>query len=151
VAEGGGATPPAPRPAARPFGVVLLTLLLLAYAALSTPHVLDRPGFAQAGLARVIDQPDLREAAQLLQAVVAAVAALGLWLRRRWGWVGAMALAGPTLALEVLLYFRGAAAYSSMAVATLIALYLSSADVQRHFFHRRAGDAKPQDVERVPA
>jgi hypothetical protein len=118
----------------RPFGVVLLTLLLLAYSALSIPFVLDLPDVAGAGLLRVVGDAEAAQATHVLLSSVAAIAAVGLWLRRRWGWVAAMLLAGPTLAVEVFLYFRGEAAYAYMAVAMLIALYLNSADVRSRFF-----------------
>lgn len=131
----------------RPFGVVLLTVLLLAYSALSIPFVLDVPDVAGAGVLRVLGDGEVSTAATVVLSAVAAVAAVGLWLVRFWGWVAAMLLAGPTLAVEVALYFRGEAAFAYMAVAMLIALYLNSADVRARFFPAdpddRSGRAVP--------
>lgn len=137
----------------RPFGVVLLTLLLLAYSALGIPFLLEVPGVAGAGLVRVLGAEEAQTAAHVVLSSLAAVAALGLWLRRRWGWVAAMLLAGPTLAVEVVLYFRGEAAFGYMAVATLIALYLNSARVRRRFFEHGEADPRRPGAhdERVPA
>jgi len=137
----------------RPYGVALLTLLLLGYSALGIPFVLEVPGVTGAGLVRLLGGDEAQTAAHVVLSALAATAALGLWLRRRWGWVAAMLLAGPTLAVEVFLYVRGEAAYPYMAVATLIALYLNSAEVRRLFFPD--GEADPRrsgpDGRRVPA
>jgi hypothetical protein len=122
----------------RPFGVVLLTILLLAYSALSIPFVLDVRDVVGAGILRVLGDGEVTTAAAVALSAVAAVAAVGLWLMRFWGWVAAMLLAGLTLAVEVVLYFRSEASYTYMAVAMLIALYLNSADVRVRFFP--AGD-----------
>jgi len=56
-----------------------------------------------------------------------------------------MLVAGPTLAVEVPLYVRGDASLPHMGVATLIALYLNSAQVRRCFF-----EAVPPDGVVVP-
>jgi hypothetical protein len=118
----------------RPFGVALLTFLLLVYASLSVPFVLDVPGIAGAGVLRVVGHPEIETAAHAALAAVAVVAAAGLWLLRPWGWVAAMLLAGPTLAVELALYVRGDASLPYMGVATLIALYLHAAGVRRRYF-----------------
>lgn len=126
------------QPRRRPFGVILLTVLLLAYSALSIPFVLDVRGVAGAGLVRVLGDTEVETATHVVLSAVAAVAALGLLLQRRWGWIAAMLLAGVTLTVEVVLYFRGEAAFAYMAVAMLIALYLNSADVRSRFFPSQA-------------
>jgi hypothetical protein len=138
-------------PRGRPFGVVLLTVLLLAYAALSIPFVLEVPSVAGAGILRVLGDGEVTTATHVILSAVAAVAAAGLWLLRFWGWVAAMLLAGPTLAVEVVLYFRGEAAFAYMAVAMLIALYLNSADVRSRFFPSGPVDRGGPAVDRAPA
>lgn len=136
----------------RPFGVVLLTLLLLAYSALSIPFVLEVPGVTGAGLVRVLGAPEAQDVTHVVLSALAAVAAVGLWLLRRWGWVAAMLLAGPTLAVELVFYVRGEPAFAYMAVATLIALYLNSHDVRGRFFHpEEQGPGAPAERSRVPA
>jgi hypothetical protein len=135
----------------RPFGVVLLTLLLLAYSALSIPFVLDVPDVAGAGILRVLGDGEVTTATHVVLSAIAAVAAAGLWLVRFWGWVAAMLLAGPTLAVEVVLYFRGEASFAYMAVAMLIALYLNSADVRVLFFPGGTDDRAVPADRTVPA
>jgi hypothetical protein len=136
-------------PRRRPFGVKLLTLLLLGYSTLTVLLLLGVADVTVAGLARFADDAGFGTTAHALLAAVGAAAAVGLWLFRRWGWHAAMLLAGATLAVEVVLYFRGEPAFAYMAVATLIAFYLNSADVRRRFHPEEPG-VGAQDHDHVP-
>jgi hypothetical protein len=131
----------------RPFGVLLLTLLLLAYSALALVVALDVLG-PVAGLARGLEDTGVLRGAHAVPAVAAGLAAVLLWFRHRWGWLLAMLLAGATLTVEIVVYFRGESAYAYMAVATVIAFYLNSADVRRYF--AGDGEAPPVHGGRVP-
>jgi hypothetical protein len=143
---------PAAAPRRRPFGVVLLMLLLLGYAGLSVAIALGAPAVADAGLARVLADAGAIAGFHVGLAAAAALAAVGLWLSHPWGWVAAMLLAGGTLAVELFFYFRGEAALTYMAVAAVIALYLNSADVRALFRAVEQPEAigsRPQDRVRI--
>jgi hypothetical protein len=61
------------------------------------------------------------------------VVALGLWRRRPWAWVGAMALQGISLAQGLVEYLRREPDFFSLAMATLVVLALNQSEVREAF------------------
>lgn len=121
------------RRAHRPFGVILLTLLWMAYAVLAILAALDAPGVPLAGMTRIFAAVDLVGEASLGLATLAAVTALGLLLLRPWGWVLAMLTVGVSLAFDIAGWMGGREAYAYLAIAVAIVFYLNQGEVRRRF------------------
>jgi hypothetical protein len=121
-----------PRPR-RPFGVVLLTLLWLAYGGLAALAVFDVPGVPIARVPRALAAFGLVEAASGVVAIVSLLTAIGLWFQRPWGWVLAMLVAGIGLAFDIVGWFSGTPAYAYLLLGVVIAFYLNQGDVRRRF------------------
>ena len=124
---------PPPQLPRRPFGVVLLALLWLAYAGLAVLVVLDVPGVPPPGVVRPFAAFGLLEPAAGVLAAIALVIALGLWFLQPWAWVLAMLLAGIGLATDIVGWFNGREAYLSLLFGVVIAFYLNQSAVRRRF------------------
>jgi hypothetical protein len=116
----------------RPLGVVVIAVFLVADAVLSlAEHLLDigtgtRQGiFADAG----------GQLSLLIIVLVALrlVAAVGLWLRWRRGWVLTMLLVGASLVINLWAYWQGQHLYVRMAIDVVLALYLNQGAVRSYF------------------
>jgi hypothetical protein len=125
--------PSTSRRAHRPFGVILLTLLWMAYAVLAILAALDAPGVPLAGMTRIFAAVDLVDEASLGLAALAAITALGLLLLRPWGWVLAMLTVGVSLAFDIAGWMGGREGYAYLAIAVAIVFYLNQGDVRRRF------------------
>jgi hypothetical protein len=66
------------------------------------------------------------------------LAIVGLLRLKRWGWTLTMILTGTGLALNIWLYFQGAANYLDMASHIVIVFYLNQRDVQAPFLSRKS-------------
>jgi hypothetical protein len=116
----------------RPLGVVVIAVFLVADAVLSlAENLLDlgtgtRQGiFADAG----------GQLSLLIIVLVALrlVAAVGLWLRWRRGWVLTMLLVGASLVINLWAYWQGQHLYVRMAIDVVLALYLNQGAVRAYF------------------
>jgi hypothetical protein len=125
----------------RPLGIVLIAGFMVIDAVLSlAEHAFDlQSGTRQDVLA------DADGRVSLLIVVLVAlrlVAALGLWLGWRRGWVLTMLLVGISLVVDLLLYIGGQPMYLRMAMDVVIALYLNQGAV-REYFERSGSDRAP--------
>jgi hypothetical protein len=124
------AAPETHRP--RPFGVVVIAVFLLLDAALV---VAERAfGWTLGSRSELIDDPDGNLGILILLLVLLrVVAAVGLWLGARRGWVLTMLLVGISLIVDLILYWNGQAVYQRMAIDVVLALYLNQGAVRQYF------------------
>jgi len=148
--------PAAPMQSGRPFGLIVLVGLLLLKAVL-LGLVLVRGELPDAGpirriiaipaiLAEALRDTPMVTAAILVVVALLVLAALGLWGRRRWGWVIAMVVVGLFLAADIWAWSDGRANHLWMFLNVVTVLYLNQRDVREILVGRGDGD-----VQRVEA
>jgi hypothetical protein len=134
VVEASASASAEPRRGRRPFGVVVLALIHLIFAALGLAAVAGitqaRPGTGTAVLLEALG--DFNDLAAIL-AVIMCLIAIGLWRLDRWAWYLAMIWTGLGLALQILLYLNGHGNYVYMAVYVIEAFYLNQREVKEVF------------------
>jgi hypothetical protein len=116
----------------RPFGVYLIIVLLLVMAVFLALALLGEKTIAKY-LRILIQNPIFYSWFGWVLIGSEVVAALGLWLLKRWGWILTMILTGAGLAFSIWTYFHGNPKYFPMAVYVAIAFYLNQRDVQAPF------------------
>jgi hypothetical protein len=116
----------------RPLGVVVIAVFLVADAVLSlAEHLLGiGTGTRQDILADAEGQVSLLI---IVLVTLRLVAAVGLWLRWRRGWVLTMLLVGASLVINLWLYWQGEPLYLRMAIDVVLALYLNQGAVREYF------------------
>jgi uncharacterized membrane protein (DUF2068 family) len=138
----------------RPFGLVALIGLLLLKAVLLGLGLV-RDDLPDAGpLRRIIALPGalsdaLRDtpivgAVVLVLVALLVVAALGLWGRRRWGWVIAMVVTGLFLATDIWAFSDGRANHLWMLLNVITVLYLNQREVRESLGRREAGAGRAE-------
>ena len=136
--------PPATR-RPRPLGVVLIAVFLVVDAGLA---LAERAFDLGTGTRQDILAGDDSRVSLLIVTLVILrlVAAAGLWLGWRRGWVLAMLLVGASLVIDLWLYWDGQPLYRRMAMDVVIALYLNQGAVREYFDgNRRGASAAPPD------
>ena len=116
----------------RPVGVVLIAAFLVIDAALAIgARVFDiGTGTRQ----DVFAGPEGQTSIVVMVLVgLRVVAAVGLWLGWRRGWVLTMLLVGISLAIDLWLYWNGQAQYIRMTIDVVLALYLNQGAVRDWF------------------
>jgi ABC-type sulfate transport system permease subunit len=123
---------PEPRRRERPLGVIVIALFLVLDAALV---VAERAfGVTLGSRTELIADPDGRIGILItLLVILRVVAAVGLWLGVRRGWVLTMLLVGISLIVNLILYWNGQAIYHRMAIDVVLALYLNQGAVREWF------------------
>jgi hypothetical protein len=134
------ATPTGRTKPRRPFGVVVLVFIHLAFAALGIAAVTGiadaRPGSGTADLLEVLgDLGPLFAGAS----VVALIVAFGLWRLDRWAWYLAMVWTGLGLAFQILLYLGNHQSYIHMLIYVIEAFYLNQREVKGVFQLKAVG------------
>lgn len=116
----------------RPLGVVVIALFLVADAVLALgEHLL---GLGTGTRQDIFADGDGQASLLIIVLVILRlVAAAGLWLRWRRGWVLTMLLVGTSLVIDLWLYWRGQPLYVRMAVDVVVALYLNQGAVREWF------------------
>lgn len=118
---------------ARPFGIWVLSILLLLLAGLLAFYVwgggLDFPWPFPLGLPRMVTTRVLGSVIAVLLGLVA----VGMWFLQRAAWVATMLLVGALILLELRWYVRGTPRYPLMVLSVLIVFYLNQREVQTHF------------------
>jgi fatty acid desaturase len=122
-----------PREQGGAFGIFLLVVLWVVYAALPIMYLLGVPRIEASGIVRLVDPQGSEPIANAVLAAVAIVTAAGLLLGRSWGYMLAMLTVGIGLVADIYLYVRGDPAYVHMALAVTITFYLNQASVRRRF------------------
>jgi hypothetical protein len=134
-----GPAAPAGTSRPRPLGVVLIAAFLVIDAVLS---LAGQAFDLQTGTRQdILADADGRVSVLIVSLVaLRVVAAVGLWLGWRRGWVLTMLLVGISLILDLLLYWNGQPLYLRMAIDVVVALYLNQGAV-REYFERQAASA----------
>jgi hypothetical protein len=118
----------------RPFGVRVVILLLVVLGVVIATEARRRNlALPWAFPERLLPQ---EPAVQVLGYAVAALLVFlagGMWLLRRYAWVGTMLLVGVLMAIELLWYAKGAPRYLIMTLCVLIVFYLNQSEVQGLF------------------
>jgi hypothetical protein len=133
---------------ARPFGVTVIVVLLLAAALVAFPSsLLGLFGSvrSEGGIAPLPDPTtvELIGGLTLLLALGAAAltAAIGLLRLRRWAWVLTMLMVGAQMAANLWEYVvAGERPYVEMLLDVVLVFYLNQREVQRAFGHRAPRD-----------
>jgi hypothetical protein len=122
----------------RPFGIVVLSVILIVLAAMSASALLGlREAIPGSGNAALLEQfGDLAPVFGVI-ALMGVVPAVGLWLLRRWAWYWAVIWTGVALAYQILLFFAGYPNYTYMTIYVVAAFYLNQREVKRIFETRR--------------
>jgi hypothetical protein len=117
---------------ARPLGVVVIAIFLVLDAVLV---VTERAfGWTFSSRAELVPDPEGWIAALITGLVILRiVAAVGLWLGWRRGWVLAFLLVGVSLVVDLMLYWNGQKIYHRMAIDVVLALYLNQGAVREYF------------------
>jgi hypothetical protein len=134
--EPDGPQPPAGR--RRPFGIVVLSVLLLAIALLNASALLGlREAIPGSGNAALLEKfGDLSSVLGVL-ALSGIIPAIGVWLLRRWAWYWAMIWTGTSLAYQILLFVSGYPNYAYLTIYVVTAFYLNQRDVKGIFETQR--------------
>jgi hypothetical protein len=116
----------------RPLGVVVIAVFLVVDAVLSLAEQVFDLGTGTRQ--DILADPDGRISLILIGLVaLRLVAAAGLWLGWRRGWVITMLLVGLSLILDLWLYWNGQRLYLRMAMDVVLALYLNQGAVRQYF------------------
>jgi hypothetical protein len=119
---------------ARPFGVVLVAIFLLADTVVGSLEALGRiPELAEGG--PLLDASDVSAGVLAAIAALKVVAAVGLWLGSKRAWVLTMLLVGLSLLILIVLYLSGVdePRYPRLAINVVIAFYLNQGSVREYF------------------
>jgi hypothetical protein len=139
------ALPPARR---RPLGVVLIAAFLVIDAALSLGEHLF--GWGTGTRQDLLNDPSGRTSLVIVVLVaLRLVAAVGLWLGWRRGWVLTMLLVGISLVVNLWLYWNGQPLYLRMAIDVVLALYLNQGAVREWFEPRKPSTDAPAEATSV--
>jgi hypothetical protein len=134
--EGGQPTTAAVR--RRPFGIVVLSGLLILLAVLSGSALLGlRDAMPGSGNAALLEQFGNLAPVFGVVALCGVIPAVGLWLLRRWAWYWTVIWTGCALAYQILLFFAGYPNYAYMTIYVVAAFYLNQRDVKLLFEMRR--------------
>ena len=116
----------------RPLGIVLIVTFLVIDAVLATA---ERFFDLQTGTRQdLLADAAARTALVVISLVVLRlIAAVGLWLGWRRGWVLTMLLVGISLVVDLVLWWNGQPAYIRMAIDVVLAFYLNQREVREHF------------------
>jgi hypothetical protein len=136
--------PPATR-RRRPLGVVLIAVFLVVDAALAlAEHTFNLGTGTRQDI--FATQGDRVSALIIGLVILRLVAAAGLWLGWRRGWVLTMLLVGASLVIDLWLYWNGQPLYLRMAMDVVVALYLNQKAV-REFFEGKPSKAAPTPAD----
>ena len=124
----------------RPLGVVVIAIFLVVNAALALYDTFVAP-IGLTGLANALRSTPLGVGAVIALAVVAVIAAIGLWRGSRRAWVSTMLLVGVSLTFGLIVYVQGEPRYGRLVIDVVIAFYLNQGAV-RDFFEFRPADAR---------
>jgi hypothetical protein len=126
----------------RPLGVAIIVVFELANAVLFllTVHGVV-PGLGEGNIRDLAAQSDVYRAALSAVALLALVAAVGLWFLSRRAWVLMMVLVGTALVLGLYSWAIGQPSYPRLFLGAIIAMYLNQPAVQA------AVGRRPRSVE----
>jgi len=121
----------------RPFGVLVLMVLqvvsILGMGLDIAVVQIGRPSL----FFRVIQDPTLLLALQLIFALYSVLVVVGLWRLKRWAWVLTMVQLGLSMAFELWFYAIDTPIYHRMLIDVIMVFYLNQRDVQQAFERRR--------------
>lgn len=122
----------------RPFGIVVLSALLIVLGVLSASALLGlREAAPGSGNAALLERfGDLAPIFGIV-ALCGFIPAVGLWLLQRWAWYWAVIWTGCALAYQILLFLAGYPNYAYMTIYVVAAFYLNQRDVKLLFETRR--------------
>jgi hypothetical protein len=142
--------PASHRDGRRPLGVLVVAAVQLARAALIVAQLLGLGlvvGDFRLDSTFQIPQPPpgtLEFAISRVLAVFLIVASLafgfGLLTGRRWGWVGAIVIAGASLAISIGSWWYGNPSYLAMVINVIAVFYLNQREVRASFGELEPGD-----------
>lgn len=137
-----GATTDKVHKATRPFGVMVIALLLVFNGFLGAVQLGHEAYDVIQREDGVISRDVMVDVSQRLTAVewitlpfslAGIMLAVGLWQLRSWAWMFAMFLQGLYLAVQLYDYFQGEAVHLNLLVSVLTVLYLNQSEVQLVF------------------
>jgi hypothetical protein len=107
--------------------VIAVLMFLSAVTAVLTLYFSETPTMQQ------LTEADYLELGSFAVSVAGLVISIGLWLLRRWAWVGIMAVLGFDMALDLYNYVYYSPAYLSMALSVIAVFYMNQYDVRQAF------------------
>lgn len=116
----------------RPFGLYIIIGLELTLAVFLALALLDVPGVSLY-LKILVQNPMFYSWLGWVLIGCLAVAALGLFFLKRWGWILTMILTGFGLSYSIWSYFQGSPSYIAMVMYLVIVFYLNQREVQLPF------------------
>ncbi len=129
----------------RPFGVIVVALLQLGTILLALAIYVSGITMPWQGpLAELLRDGGGARLAIVAFAILVAVATIGMWFLRRWGWALMIALVAISLLMDIGTWMsqgdqdRSLALYARMALDVITVFYLNSSGVQEAFRQRSA-------------
>jgi hypothetical protein len=116
----------------RPFGLYIIIGLELALAVFLALALLNVQGISSY-LRILVQNPMFYSWYGWVMIGCLAVAALGLFFLKRWGWILTMILTGIGLSYTIWSYFQGSPSYLAMIMDLVIVFYLNQREVQLPF------------------
>ena len=116
----------------RPFGLYIIIWLQVALAVFLALALLDVQ-IVSSYLSILIQNPIFYSWFGWVLIACLAMAALGLFFLKRWGWILTMILTGLGLSYTIWSYFHGSPSYIAMIMDLVIVFYLNQREVQMPF------------------